>query len=203
MSHYQYQVQMAEDLNPYANNSRVHDAEQVQQLVKSIKEFGFTQPILVDESGVVIAGHGRLEAANLLGIREVPTIILHGLSDAQKMAYVIADNKLALNATWDEDMLKMELESLREMEYDIDLTGFAFADEEIDFSDEGESLFEVDDVSQENSDPKKTDDGYAEFAVVMQYENKMRFLKAINNLKNEHDTGSTEEVLMIMCEGYL
>ena len=89
------------DLIPYVNNSRTHSDEQVTQIAASIKEFGFTNPILIDEQGGVIAGHGRVMAAKKLGLEQVPTITLAGLSDAQRKAYVIADNKLALNAGWD------------------------------------------------------------------------------------------------------
>jgi len=115
----------AVDLTPYENNSRTHSKEQVGQIVESIKEFGFTNPILIDEDGGIIAGHGRLEAATALGMEEVPTITLEGLSEAQKRAYVIADNKLALNAGWDFEMLKLEFEELSNLKFDFELTGFA------------------------------------------------------------------------------
>ena len=109
---------------PYQLNSRTHSDEQVNQVASSIKEFGFTNPILIDESGGIIAGHGRLLAAKKLGMIEVPTIELSGLTAAQKKAYVIADNQLALNAGWDLDTLKLEIESLSELDFDIDLLGF-------------------------------------------------------------------------------
>jgi DNA modification methylase len=112
------------DLIPYVNNSRTHSEEQVQQVASSIKEFGFTNPILIDEDDSIIAGHGRLMAAKLLSLDEVPTITLAGLSEAQKKAYVIADNQLALNSGWDLDKLGVELERLTELEFDIDLLGF-------------------------------------------------------------------------------
>ena len=112
------------DLIPYVNNSRTHSDAQVTQVAASIKEFGFTNPILVDESNGIIAGHGRLMAAKKLGFDEVPTITLGGLTDAQRKAYVIADNQLALNSGWDLDTLKVEVERLSEMEFDIDLLGF-------------------------------------------------------------------------------
>ncbi len=105
-------------------NSRTHSDEQVNQIASSIKEFGFTNPILIDEDGGVIAGHGRIEAAKKLSINELPCIILDGLTDAQKKAYVITDNQLALNAGWNEELLKLEIESLKELDFDIDLLGF-------------------------------------------------------------------------------
>ena len=112
------------DLIPYANNSRTHSEEQIQQVANSITEFGFTNPILIDEHGGLIAGHGRCMAAKLLNIDEVPTIELSGLSESQKKAYIIADNKLALNSGWDENLLKLEIESLHDMDFNIDLLGF-------------------------------------------------------------------------------
>ena len=106
------------DLMPYANNARTHSEEQVAQICASIREFGFTNPLLIDESGGIIAGHGRLAAAKILKMDEVPTIELKGLTEAQKRAYVIADNQLALNAGWDEDLLKLELIALDDVNFD-------------------------------------------------------------------------------------
>lgn len=111
-------------LNPYGNNSRTHSDDQIKQIVASINEFGFTNPILIDESDVIIAGHGRLLAAKNLSMDEVPTITLTGLTDEQKIAYVIADNKLALNAGWDNEKLVSELKNLMDLDYDLGLTGF-------------------------------------------------------------------------------
>lgn len=112
------------DLIPYVNNSRTHSEEQVTQIAASIMEFGFTNPILIDDNTGVIAGHGRLMAAKKLDLVEVPTIRLSGLTEAQKKAYVIADNKLALNAGWDLNALKIEVERLTELDFDLDLLGF-------------------------------------------------------------------------------
>jgi len=111
------------DLISYVNNSRTHSDQQVQQVASSIKEFGFTNPILIDEDSGIIAGHGRLMAAQKLGLDEVPTITLEGLTEAQRKAYVIADNKLALNAGWDFETLKIEMESIAE-DFDLRLLGF-------------------------------------------------------------------------------
>ena len=120
----EYKRLPSEKLIPYARNSRTHSPEQVAQMAASIKEFGFTNPILIDEENGIIAGHGRLLAAQKLGIEEVPVIVMAGLTDAQKRAYVIADNQLALNAGWDIDMLKLEVESLQNVDFDINLLGF-------------------------------------------------------------------------------
>ncbi len=111
-------------LVPYARNSRTHSDEQIAQIVASIKEFGFTNPILIDQDDVIIAGHGRLMAAQRMGLETVPTIRLSGLSHAQRRALVIADNKIALNAGWDEEMLHLEMEDLKSENFDLGLLGF-------------------------------------------------------------------------------
>lgn len=113
-----------DELIPYARNARTHSAEQVAQIAGSIKEFGFNNPVLIDQSGGIIAGHGRVLAAQRLGLKEVPTITLGHLSDTQRRAYILADNKLALNAGWDEEMLKIELEALKEAQVDFQTIGF-------------------------------------------------------------------------------
>ena len=112
------------DLIPYVNNSRTHSDEQVMQVASSIKEFGFTNPILIDDDGGIIAGHGRLMAAKKLGLVDVPCIRLGHLSEAQRKAYVIADNQLAINSEWDLDLLKIELEELDNFDFDLKLLGF-------------------------------------------------------------------------------
>lgn len=114
----------ADELIPYARNARTHSDDQVAQISASIKEFGWTNPVLTDGDNGIIAGHGRLLAARKLGMDSVPTIELAHLSDAQKRAYVIADNKLALNAGWDNELLAIELGELDELGFDLSLTGF-------------------------------------------------------------------------------
>jgi hypothetical protein len=111
-------------LIPYINNSRTHSDEQVAQIAASIKEFGWTNPILVDGENGIIAGHGRLMAARKLGYTEVPTIELKDLTETQRKAYIIADNKLALNADWDKDILKIEFGALDAAGFNLELTGF-------------------------------------------------------------------------------
>jgi len=112
------------DLVPYARNARTHSPEQVDQIAASIKEWGWTTPILVDETGEIIAGHGRVLAAQKLKIAEVPTMVAEGWTEAQKRAYVLADNKLALNAGWDMELLKVELLDLDAHNFDLGLIGF-------------------------------------------------------------------------------
>jgi DNA modification methylase len=113
-----------ETLIPYARNSRTHSDEQVAQVAASIREFGFTNPVLIGKDNDIIAGHGRVLAARKLGLEKVPCIRLGHLTENQKRAYVIADNKLALNSGWDEELLKLELITLKEEDFNIDLLGF-------------------------------------------------------------------------------
>jgi hypothetical protein len=123
------------DLIPYARNSRTHSDAQVAQIASSIKEFGWTNPVLLDGENGIIAGHGRVLAAQKLGESEVPTIELSHMDENQKRAYIIADNKLALNAGWDEEMLALEVADLKDAGFDLGLIGFSpfeFDDEEND-----------------------------------------------------------------------
>lgn len=113
-----------EKLVPYAQNSRTHSKTQIKQLAASMYEFGFTNPILIDEKGGIVAGHGRVLAASELGLTEAPCITLTGLTEAQKRAYVIADNKLALNSQWDVSVLRMELQALQQLNFDLPVLGF-------------------------------------------------------------------------------
>jgi ParB-like chromosome segregation protein Spo0J len=112
------------DLIPYARNARTHSDAQVAQIAGSIREFGFTNPVLIDTEGGIIAGHGRVLAARQLGMEAVPCIVLSHLNDVQRRAYIIADNRLAENAGWDDAMLGLELSALNLDDYDLGLLGF-------------------------------------------------------------------------------
>ncbi len=135
-----------EALVPYARNARTHSEQQVNQIAASMREFGFTNPVLVDEQNGLIAGHGRLQAAIKLGLAQVPTIRLEGLSEAQKRALVIADNKLAMNAGWDLDLLKVELTDLDSAGFDLSITGFSDLELGALLADKTEGLTDPDDV---------------------------------------------------------
>lgn len=141
-------VKSVKDLIPYARNSRTHDDSQVAQICGSIKEFGFTNPILVDNDNSIIAGHGRLLAAQKLGLKEVPTINLGYLNEHQKKAYVIADNKLAMNAGWDVDLLKLEIDELNDIEFDVELLGFTNDELKNILADKNEGLVDEDHVPE-------------------------------------------------------
>ena len=126
-------------LRPYAGNARTHSKKQIKQISKSIERFGFTNPVLVSDNGEIIAGHGRVEAAKLLSWKAVPTLALSHLSDAERRAYVLADNKLALNAGWDKEILAIELQGLVDLEFDVELTGFSLAEIDLVLDEAGEA----------------------------------------------------------------
>jgi DNA modification methylase len=115
-------------LRPYPGNARTHSKGQIRQIADSIRKFGFTNPVLISDDDEIIAGHGRVEAARLLGVKSVPTLRLSHLDAAQRRAYVLADNKLALNAGWDHELLAIELQALVDLEFDVEITGFSLAE---------------------------------------------------------------------------
>lgn len=141
-------------LIPYAKNARTHDDTQVSQIAGSIAEFGFVNPILVGDDNIIIAGHGRLMAAQQLGLDTVPVIVLHHLTEAQRRALVIADNKIAENAGWNDELLKLELEELGDLGFDLDVIGFS--DEELDEllgNDEQPGETDEDDIPEVEDEP--------------------------------------------------
>lgn len=143
-----------ETLIPYARNARTHSDAQVAQIAGSIKEFGFCNPVLIDKDGGIIAGHGRVLAAQKLGLKVVPTITLGHLSEMQKRAYILADNKLALNAGWDDEMLRLEIVDIQKANIDMTLIGFS-ADELGDLFDD-KSI----DIEEGNNEQDNDTDAY-------------------------------------------
>lgn len=130
-----FEYRDVDELIPYARNARTHSPEQIQKLCGSLKEFGFLSPIVISEDGGILAGHGRVLASQKLGIKQVPCVVESHLTEAQKRAYILADNRLALDAGWDEEMLKIELNELNDLDFDMSLMGFS--DEELkEFIDE-------------------------------------------------------------------
>jgi len=125
------ELRNVQTLRPYQHNARTHSKRQIEQIARSIERFGFLNPVLIDASGTIIAGHGRVEAAKLLGLAQVPTLRIEHLSDEEKRAYILADNKLAEKAGWDREILAIELQALVDMDFEIELTGFEMA--EVDF----------------------------------------------------------------------
>lgn len=172
MSNLKIEYRNINELIPYVNNTRTHSEEQVNQIASSIKEFGFTNPVLIDGDGGIVAGHGRVMGAKKLNLDEVPTITLNNLTEAQKKAYIIADNKLALNAGWDENLLKLELIELDELGFDYSNLGFNF-DFDIDEFDE-----------DENTIPKEQD--YSEkIEIIIECDNELQQEELYYKLTNE------------------
>lgn len=139
-------------LAPYPKNARTHSDEQVEKIAKSLQEFGFINPVLIDSKNMIIAGHGRVLAAKKIGMDKVPCVRIEGLTDEQIRAYILADNRLAEDAGWDDDILKAELQELKDNGFDISLTGFSIDDisfEDIDFSDIDEGIEELEEKAQE------------------------------------------------------
>lgn len=127
------------ELRPYARNARTHSKKQIAQIARSIERFGFTNPVLISDAGEIVAGHGRVEAAKSLGLKSVPTLALSHLSETERRAYVLADNKLALNAGWDRELLAIELQALVDLEFDTELTGFSLAEVDLVLDEAGEA----------------------------------------------------------------
>jgi len=162
-----------DDLIPYFNNSRTHSESQVKQIAASIREFGFTNPILIDEEETIIAGHGRVMAAEVLSMSTVPCIRLSGLSEAQRKAYVIADNKLALNAGWDIDALSIEINQLADLDFDLDILGFDI-----------QELASILDGEKEGTEP--SEESYSEiFNIVIECKDEEEQEKIFNRLDTE------------------
>ena len=152
-------------LTPYERNAKLHSPEQVRKIAASIREFGFISPCLIDREGNVIAGHGRLLAAQELGMTEVPCVYVEGLTEAQRRAYILADNRLTELGEWDDSLVQIELRELADLDFDIDLTGFElkgdwFADRERDDTSRQEGNDEYNDFLDKFEPKKTTDDCY-------------------------------------------
>lgn len=146
----EFQWKSTADLIPYARNARKHSEQQVTQIASSIREFGFLAPVIIDKDNTIIAGHGRILAAQKLGLDKIPCVQASHLTDAQRRAYTIADNKIALNSEWDEEMLKVEIEDLKLEDFDLNLTGFKLEEiEDFDITD-----------SKEKESPGDEENGY-------------------------------------------
>ena len=138
-------------LIPYVNNARTHSPEQINKLRSSLREFGFINPVIIDNDYNVIAGHGRIAAAKEEGIREVPCVFVDYLTEAQKKAYILADNRMAMDAGWDEELLRVEIEALKDEEYDIGLTGFDLSEIEELFGNDSTDRIEDDDYDLDSA----------------------------------------------------
>jgi DNA modification methylase len=140
-------------LRPYARNARTHSKKQIRQIADSIQKFGFTNPVLIGDDDEIIAGHGRVEAAKLIGLQSVPAVRLSHLDAAQRRAYVLADNKLALNAGWDRELLAIELQALIDLDFDVEITGFSLAEVDLVLDEARESSAHAQDTPEDQIPP--------------------------------------------------
>lgn len=212
-------------LIPYARNARTHSPEQVQNIADSIARFGFLNPVLIDPTGEIIAGHGRALAAELLGMDKVPVIVVGHLSDGEKRALRLADNRIAEKSTWDNDTLRKELEELRSL--DISMEGIGFSDTEMDalmqvagsllpdepyqpptridgsdHTEDDEGADESDTNEPKEQKPSARDDDYSVFELVMLHENKLRLVEVLSEIRAEKLYDKLEEALMCMVRHY-
>lgn len=215
-----------ERLRPFERNARTHSTEQLAQLQTSIRQFGFTAPILVDGEAGILAGHGRLEAAKALGMAEVPVVVLDHLTPEQRRLYVLADNKLAENAGWDDSKLAAELREL--MAADFDLGAIGFSDEDLARLGDGLELGEFEQLSQglERAEPEqqpglglgtageddRPDDATAEsggveerhvFSVNLLWDDREVVLAAVRLAKERHGLDGTPEALVQICREWM
>jgi ParB-like chromosome segregation protein Spo0J len=208
MTKLKIEYRSTKDLIPYVNNSRTHDENQVLQIASSIKEFGFTNPILVDGDKGVIAGHGRLQAAKLLNIDSVPVMELQHLTPAKKKAYVIADNKLALNAGWDIELLHLEMDGLREFNYDLSLTGFSEDDltrlsNDVDLIRMRDMADHSDGSSTSDSDSGRHKEELFPFSVMIDHDQRETIFQALRKAKQDHDLENSSQAIWAICKEYI
>jgi ParB family chromosome partitioning protein len=188
------------DLIPYVSNSRTHSEGQVAQIAASIKEFGFNNPILVDKEKGIIAGHGRVLAARKLGMDKVPTVELSHLTETQRKAYIIADNKLALNADWDFELLGLEMGDLQDEGFDLDLVGFD--------SDEIAAMF-PDPLSEYPNLPDGDKGSFQQMTFTLhneqveQVEAAMKVAKALGPFVGSPNENNNGNALSRICEGFI
>ena len=172
-----------ERLIPYEKNAREHSSEQIAQIAASITEFGFLNPILVDSNDGIVAGHGRLSAAKELALSVVPVVVLDHLTENQKKAYVLVDNKLAENATWNEDLLAEEIIKLNLQDFDLNILGWT--DEELKSLQEDGWATDIEDVIK--NDDEHLDAIQAKITILLDEENKETVLNEINKYCNENN----------------
>ena len=197
-----YKMVSVDSLIPYARNSRTHSDEQVAQIAASIREFGFLSPIIIDGNNGIIAGHGRVLAAQKLKIDQLPCIEANHLTEAQRKAYVIADNKLALNAGWDNELLRIELGELKELGFDVTITGFSLDElAELEFDSDCEAdMPELADGDKEPYQQKTFTLHDEQAALVDDAVALARKHPLVDNDLNENSNGNA---LALICEQWL
>jgi hypothetical protein len=194
-------------LIPYANNAREHSDQQIAQIAGSIREYGFNNPILIDENNTVIAGHGRLYAAMKLELKDAPCVRLSHLTETEKKAYILADNKIALNSTWNLSMLDLELKNLQEQDVDLTLLGFTDADLSRLADDKDQERLDAmvsdagidDDIDTSN----RPDQEMFPLSVMLEHDQRDTIFKALRKAKEEHTLENSGQALWAICKDYL
>jgi ParB-like chromosome segregation protein Spo0J len=211
MTKLKIQYKKVKDLTPYAKNSRKHSESQVAQIAASIEKFGFNAPILLDGNNEIIAGHGRYEAAKNLNLLEVPTIDLTHLSDDEKRAYIIADNKIALNSEWDVQMLGEELDYLMSTDIDVGILGFSVDD--LSRFEDDKDLARLDEMSDDEDDEDMSDkptlvkekpaQELYPLSVVLDHDQREVVFKAIRKAKQDKFLDTSGQAIWVICKEYL
>lgn len=209
MTKLKIQYKKIKDLTPYAKNSRKHSENQISQIAKSIEKFGFNAPILLDGNNEIIAGHGRYEAAKHLNLLEVPTIDLTHLSDDEKRAYIIADNKIALNSEWDVQMLGEELDYLMSTDIDIGILGFS-ADDLSRFEDD-KDLARLDGMAEDDEDmsdkptviKEKPEQEMYPLSLMLDHDQREVVFKALRKAKQDNFLDTSGQAIWAICKEYL
>lgn len=192
-------------------NSRKHTPEQVEQIAASMKQFGWTMPVLIDEGGVLIAGHARLSAAKLLGYDKAPCLVATGWSEAKKTAYQIADNKLSENSTWDDDILQAQIRDLNDADFSLDVLGFPSFQIDGFLNGADDALFDLATEDEDDgaetpagfekaSEPSKTADGMAQFAVVVPVMHKKSAFALLRQIINSGEADTYSEAFIAAME---
>jgi ParB-like chromosome segregation protein Spo0J len=195
-------------LLPYARNARRHSDKQVQQIAESIKQFGFTSPVLLDGENGILAGHGRVLAALLLNLEQVPCINLKHLNEQQKRAYVIADNKLALNASWDMDLLAEELHALKGLDFPVTMIGFSDDEmsrlaDDLDEKRMAKLAAANNPPSSNNAGVGKDEADYLPLSVMLRADQRELVYRAIRLAKENQQLAHTHDALTFICRRYV
>ena len=207
-----------ESLVPFAGNARTHPEHQLEQLCRNIERFGFYNPVLTDEHGTIIAGHGRVMAAQRMGLAQVPTIVIKGLSDSERRALTLADNRIQLNASWDMDKVREELSALADEDFDLSFTGFSDGEVESLLSDTMDVLLpdiesqyvptvptavqqdkQAPTAGDEMDEPRErraSDDDYSRFDLVMTHSNKVELVELLSQIRADKMYDTLEEAIM-------
>lgn len=206
------QFRLTDELIPYAGNARTHPERQVEQICESIRQYGFYNPVLIDESGIIIAGHGRVMAAKRMNLDTIPTMVIYGLTEIERRTLTLADNKIAMNSSWDMEKVREELSELASMDVDLDVTGFdgfeieAYLRDDLDIMPPDITTSFVPTVpvvgsalvgtQSQGITPRASDDDFSRFDLVMQHGNKRELVELLDQIRRDNEFEKLEDALM-------